>query len=82
MCYPERPDDVCLYDFVADYAKCGVNKDGKTKYRRLNKNVLPNHTLYDPNKENEKESYSTLTLLSLFAMKWTWWMRERIAEDK
>ena len=32
--YPEKPDDVedvCLYDFVVDYAKCGVDKDGKTK---------------------------------------------------
>ena len=36
--YPERPDnmvDVCLYDFVADYTKCGVDKDGKTQYRRF-----------------------------------------------
>ena len=66
--YPERPDDmedVCLYDFVADYAKCGVDKDGKTKYRRLNKNILPNHKLYDPNKENERESYY-YSLLLLF----------------
>ena len=58
--YPERPDDmedVCLYDFIADYAKCGVGKDGKTTYRRLNKSVLPNHKLYNPHKENEKESY-------------------------
>ena len=55
-------EDVCLYDFVADYAKCGVDKDGKTKYR---KSVLPNHKLYNPNKENEKESYY-YSLLLLF----------------
>ena len=32
--YPERPDDtedVCLYDFVANYVQCGVDKNGKTK---------------------------------------------------
>ena len=66
--YPERPDDmedVCLYDFVADYAKCAVGQDGKTKYRRLNKSVLPNHKLYNPHKENEKESYY-YSLLLLF----------------
>ena len=31
--YPKRPDDmedVCLHDFVANYVKCGVDKDGKT----------------------------------------------------
>ena len=34
--YPERPDnmeDVCLYGFVADYVKTGVDKDGNTTYR-------------------------------------------------
>ena len=62
MCYPEIPDDVYL-NFVADYAKSGVNKDGKTKYCRLNKNVLPNHTLYDPNNENERENYYYSLLL-------------------
>ena len=71
MFYPERPDDMedmCLlvYDFVADYAKFGVGKDGKTKYRRLsNKSVLPNHQLYNPHKENEKENYY-YSLLLLF----------------
>ena len=66
--YPERPDDmedVCLYDFVADYVKTGVDKDGNTTYRRLTKSVLPNHKLYNPNKEDEKESYY-YSLLLLF----------------
>ena len=38
--YPQRPkhmEEVCLYDFVADYVKCGVNKDGNIVYRKLNK---------------------------------------------
>ena len=53
--YPERPDemeDVCLYDFVANYVKCGIDEDGKTKYRKLNKSVLPNHKLFNPKKED------------------------------
>ena len=25
-------EDVCLYDFVANYVKCGVDTNGRTKY--------------------------------------------------
>ena len=52
--YPQRPrhmEDVCLFDFVAEYTKCGVDKDGKAVYRKLCKPVLPNHKIYNPNKE-------------------------------
>ena len=66
--YPERPDemeDVYLYDFVANYVKCGIDEDGKTKYRKLNKSVLPNHKIFNPKKEDEKESYF-YSLLLLF----------------
>ena len=66
--YPQRPDDmedVCLYDFVASYVKCGIDKDGNVVYRELNKSVLPNHKMYNPNKENERESYF-YSLLLLF----------------
>ena len=58
-------EDVCLYDFVANYVKCGIDKDGKTKYRKLNKSDLPNHKLFNPKKEDEKESYF-YSLLLLF----------------
>ena len=51
---------LCLYD---NYVKCGVDKDGKTKYRRLNKSVLPNHRLYNPSKGNEREDYFYSLLL-------------------
>ena len=44
-------EDVCLYDFVADYVKSGVDKDGKVIYCKLGKSVLPNHKLYNPNGE-------------------------------
>ena len=66
--YPRRPqemEDVCLYDFVAEYTKCGVDNDGNTVYRRLCKPVLPNHKIYNPNKEDERESYY-YSLLLLF----------------
>ena len=64
--YPERPDDmdgVCLYDFVGNFEKCGVDKNGQTQYRHLNKGILPNHKLYDPKKENEESYYYSLLLL-------------------
>ena len=66
--YPCRPgdmEDMCLYDFVADYVKNGVDKNGRTVYWKLGKSVLPNHKLFNPNKENERESYF-YSLLLLF----------------
>ena len=44
--YPQRPDDledVCLYNFVPEYTKSGVDKDGNRVYRKLNKHDLSNH---------------------------------------
>ena len=64
---PQRPthmEEVCLYDFVADYVKCGVDKDGNIVYRKFNKSVLPNHRVYNPNKENY--FYSLLLLFVPF----------------
>ena len=58
-------EDVCLYDFVSLYTKCGVDKDGNTIYRKLSKPVLPNHKIFNPNKEEERESYY-YSLLLLF----------------
>ena len=66
--YPQRPrhmEDVCLYDFVAEYTKCGLDKDGKAVYRKLCKPVLPNHKIYNPNKDDERKSYY-YSLLLLF----------------
>ena len=42
---PDDMDDVCLYDFVANYDKCGIDKNGQTQYCHLNKSILPNHKL-------------------------------------
>ena len=66
--FPQRPsdmEDVCLYDFVAEYTKCGFDDDGNPVYRKLGKTVLPNHKSYDPKRENEHESYF-YSLLLLF----------------
>ena len=54
--YPQRPgkmEDICVYDFVAEYTKSGVDKDGNTVYRKLAKPILPNHKVYNPSKEDE-----------------------------
>ena len=66
--YPARPaelENVCLYDFVKHYTYCGVDSSGNRAYRVLEKPRLPNHRLYDPTKENERESYY-YSLLLLF----------------
>ena len=67
--YPERPDeieDVCLYDFVANYVKCGIDEDGKTKYRKLNKSVLPNHNYLTLKRRTKRRAISTPCFCSLF----------------
>ena len=56
-------EDVCLYDFVADYVKSGEDKNGKTVYRKLGGSLLPNHKGLNPNKENEESYFYCLMLL-------------------
>ena len=66
--YPQRPDeleDCCLYDFKKWYKPNGYDSNGKRVYRKLNKPVLPNHRIYDPNKEDQREDYY-YSLLLLF----------------
>ena len=66
--YPARPnelEEICLYDFIKHYTYCGTDSSGNRKYRKLIKPRLPNHRLYDPTKENERESYY-YSLLLLF----------------
>ena len=69
--YPQRPselEDVCLYDFVANYELQGLDKHGKRQYRKLTKPKLPNHKLFDPDNENQREEffYSLVLLFSPF----------------
>ena len=69
--YPQRPrelEDVCLYDFVASYDWQGLDDQGRRKYRKLAKPRLPNHKLFDPENESQREDYyySLVLLLSPF----------------
>ena len=64
--YPKRPselDDVCLYDFVKDYTR--DPQQGRCGYRQLTKPCIPNHKLFDPSNESQKEDYY-YSLLLLF----------------
>ena len=66
--YPRRPSDlegICLYDFVANYDYCGTDSSGKRKYRKLTKPRLPNHKLFDPEREDQRDAYY-YSLLLLF----------------
>ena len=48
-------DNVCIDDFVAHYKYDGTDKNGERKYRKLTKPVLPNHKIFNPLKEEERE---------------------------
>ena len=66
--YPQRPgkmENVCVYDFVAEYTKSRVDKDGNTVYWKLGKPLLSNHKLYNPSKKDEREKFF-YSLLLLF----------------
>ena len=62
--YPEM-EDVCLYDFVSKYNHAGKDEDGARKYKLLNKPRLPNHKIFNPEKEDQKEAYYYSLLLLL-----------------
>ena len=66
--YPGRPkelEDLCLYDFIKWYVYSGIDSSGCRQYRKLNKPRIPNHKLYDPNKEDQRDDYY-YSLLLLF----------------
>ena len=69
--YPQRPaslENVCLYDFVANYEFAGVDNAGQRVYRKLSKPQLPNHKIFDPENENQRQDYfySLVLLFSQF----------------
>ena len=58
--YPQRParlEDVCLYNFVANYDWYGKDCDGDRKYTKLKKPRLPNRKVFDPEKDAQREDY-------------------------
>ena len=66
--YPNRPatlHDVCLYDFVKWYHKGDMDAYGQRQYVKLQKPIIPNHRIYDPNNPEQKEAYF-YSLLLLF----------------
>ena len=58
-------EDVCLYDLVRDYDRVGVDDDDQYTYSKLTKPHLPDHKLFDPEKETQREDYF-YSLLLLF----------------
>ena len=53
--YPQRPaslEDVCLYDFVAKYEFQDIDTSGQRVYKKVTKPKLPNHKIFDPEKED------------------------------
>ena len=58
--YPDRPEelqDLCLHDFVANFAWYGKDSKGQKKYRMLGKPRLVNHKIFDPEKEDHRADY-------------------------
>ena len=69
--YPQRSNELeecCLYGFKKWYKFNGLDAQGKRSYYKLNKPILPNHKLYDPNKDEQREDfyYSLLLLFKPF----------------
>ena len=58
-------EEVCLYDFVANYDWQSKDVNGDRKYSKLRKPRLPNNKLFDPQKEDQRENYF-YSLLLLF----------------
>ena len=58
--YPQRPaklEHVCLYDFIAQYEFQGIDDQGQRVYKKLGKPKLPNHKIFDPEIESQREDY-------------------------
>ena len=56
-------EGVGLYDFAAEYEKCGEDSNGNPIYWERAKPILPNHRVDDPAKENKWENYYYSLLL-------------------
>ena len=66
--YPNRPDDLedlCLHDFVANYDSHSKDNQGRRIYRKVTKPRLVSQKMFDPKKEDQRESYF-YSLLLLF----------------
>ena len=84
--YPQRPkklDNLCLYDFVANYDWYGRDDVGNRVYRKLTKPRLPNHKLFDPENENQREDYyySLILLFVPFREESSLLLKDETAEE-
>ena len=48
---------MCLYDFIAQYEFQGIDDQGQMAYKKLGKLKLPNHKIFDPEIESQREDY-------------------------
>ena len=58
--YSQRPaklEHVLLYDFIAQYEFQGIHDQGQRVYKKLGKLKLPNHKIFDPEIESQREDY-------------------------
>ena len=58
--YPQRPaklEHVWLYDFIAAYEFQGIDDQGQRVYKKLGIPKLPNHKIFDPEIESQREVY-------------------------
>ena len=84
--YPKRPDrleNVCLYDLVANYDWYAKDKHGNKVYRKLTKPRLPNHKLFDSSNENQREDYyySMILLFHPFRDESSLLLKDETAEE-
>uniref|UniRef100_A0A1X7VIG9 ATP-dependent DNA helicase n=1 Tax=Amphimedon queenslandica TaxID=400682 RepID=A0A1X7VIG9_AMPQE len=65
--YPTRPnnmEDVSLYKFVANYKFDKIKDNGEREYKHQLKPLLPNHRIFNPMQEAERDNfYYSLILL-------------------
>ena len=58
--YPQTPAafrNVCLYDFVAKFEFQGIDTNGQECTKSLPRPKLPNHKIFHPEKENQRQDY-------------------------
>ena len=70
--YPDRPEklqDLCLHDFVANFDWYGKDSKGQRKYRKLGKPRLVNHKIFYPEKEDHREDYFYSLILLFVPLK-------------
>uniref|UniRef100_A0A1X7VFD1 Uncharacterized protein n=1 Tax=Amphimedon queenslandica TaxID=400682 RepID=A0A1X7VFD1_AMPQE len=84
--YPTRPnnmEDVCLYEFVANYKFDIIGEIGEREYKLRSKPVLSNHRKFNPMQEAERDDfyYSLIFLFVPFRDETTLVMERETMEE-